>query len=88
MLTRYHTLSRKVHTDEFPDGALNDGTLTGDRLIIGFFQEGNNHLIMVNNEAPVVRSNLKMTNGYVHIVSEVLHKSEIPGYNWLQQQKD
>jgi uncharacterized surface protein with fasciclin (FAS1) repeats len=85
-LARYHTVNRKVHTDEFPDGALNDKTLTGERLIMGFTTVGNNQLIKVNNTAPIIKSNLKMTNGYVHIVSEVLHKSEIRGYDWLQQQ--
>lgn len=87
-LARYHTLNRKVHTDEFPDGALNDRTLTGDRLIMGFYTEGNNQLIKVNNRAPIFKSNLKQTNGYVHVVSEVLQKAEIRGYDWLQQQDD
>jgi uncharacterized surface protein with fasciclin (FAS1) repeats len=87
-LTRYHTVNRKVHTDEFPDGALNDKNLTGDRLIMGFFTDGNNQLIKVNNTAPIIKSNLKQTNGYVHIISEVLHKAETGGYDWLQQQAD
>jgi hypothetical protein len=34
----------------------------------------------------VVKSNLNMTNGYIHVISEVLQKIEIPGYDWLQQQ--
>lgn len=88
MLTRYHTVNRKVHTDEFPDGALNDRTLTGDRLVTGFYTEGNNQLIKVNNSAPIVKSNLKMTNGYIHVISEVLQQAEISGYDWLQQQDD
>ncbi len=44
-LTRYHTIKRKVHTDEFPDGALTDSTLTGDRLAIGFYSDGENQII-------------------------------------------
>jgi uncharacterized surface protein with fasciclin (FAS1) repeats len=87
-LTRYHTVNRKVHTDEFPDGALNDRTLSGDRLIMGFYRNGNNQLIKVNNTAPIIKSNMGMTNGYVHIVSELLHKAETGGYDWLQQQAD
>jgi uncharacterized surface protein with fasciclin (FAS1) repeats len=85
-LVRYHTLKRKVHTDEFPFGALNDSTLTGERLSVGFHAENNNQLIKINNLAPVVKSNLNMTNGYIHVISEVLQKIEIPGYDWLQQQ--
>ena len=87
-LTRYHTINRKLHTNEFPDGALTDKTLTGERLVIGFYTDGNNQLIKVNNEAQITESNLKMTNGYIHVISGVLQQTEISGYDWLQQQKD
>lgn len=87
-LGRYHILNRKVHTDEFPDGALEDMTLTGERLVTGFYAEGNNQLIKVNNKAPVITSNLKMTNGYIHVITEVLQQVKITGYDWLQQQQE
>jgi len=85
-LTRYHTLNRRVHTNEFPDGALKDRTLTGDRLTIGFYTDGDNQIIKVNKIAPVIKSNLEMTNGYIHVISEILPQVEISGYDWLQQQ--
>jgi uncharacterized surface protein with fasciclin (FAS1) repeats len=88
MLTRYHTVNGKVHSDEFPDGALKDNTLTGDRLVTGFFTDVNNQVIKVNNSAPIIKSNLKMTNGFIHVISGVLEKTEISGYDWLQQQDD
>jgi uncharacterized surface protein with fasciclin (FAS1) repeats len=87
-LTRYHTINRKVHTDEFPDGALIDKTLSGDRLSVGFYTDGKNQVIKVNNKVPVIRPNLEMTNGYIHVISEILQKSEISGYDWLQQQEN
>ncbi len=86
VLTRYHTVNRNIHTDEFPDGALTDKTLTGDRIVTQFFTDGNNQLIKVNNAASVTKSNLKMTNGYIHVISGVLKRAEISGYDWLQQQ--
>lgn len=86
VLARYHTVNRNIHTDEFPDGALTDKTLTGDRIVTQFFTDGNNQLIKVNNAASVTKSNLKMTNGYIHVISEVLKRAEISGYDWLQQQ--
>ncbi|MBN2173048.1 MAG: fasciclin domain-containing protein, partial [Bacteroidales bacterium] len=48
-LARYHTLNRKVHTDEFPLGALNDRTLSGERLVANFYTDGDNQLIKINN---------------------------------------
>lgn len=84
-LTRYHTVNKKLHTYEFPYGALTDPTLTGDRLTIGFYTEGDNPLYKVNNSASVVQSNLDMTNGYIQVISEVLQKPEISGIDWLEQ---
>lgn len=86
MLTRYHTLNRKVKSDEFPDGALKDLTLTGDRLVIGFYTDGNNQIIRVNNAAPVIKANIKLSNGYIHVVSGVLEQAKVLGYDWLQEQ--
>jgi uncharacterized surface protein with fasciclin (FAS1) repeats len=88
VLTRYHTLNGKVRTNDFPDGALNERTLTGDRLTIGFYTAGDYPLYKVNNTAPIIKTNLEMTNGYIHVVSEVLQQAEISGYEWLQQQED
>ncbi len=87
-LTRYHTLERKIHTDEFPDGALNYKTLTGDRLVTGFYSDGNTQIIKVNNIVPVSKANLDMTNGYIHVISEVLEPLKISGYDCLQQQNE
>lgn len=87
-LVRYHVLKRKVHTDEFPFGAITDSTLTGNRLTANFSSDGNNQLIKINNAVPIIKSNLNMTNGYIHVISGVLQKEEIRGYDWLQQQDD
>jgi hypothetical protein len=86
-LVRYHTLKRRVHTDEFPFGALNDSTLTGERLSVGF-HANDEQPIKINNSAQILKSNINMTNGYIHVISEVLQKIEIAGYDWLQQQDD
>ncbi len=87
-LTRYHTLNKKVPTDEFPFGALTERTLTGERLTIGFYTEDDNPLIKVNNVASIIKSNLEMTNGCVHVISEVLQQVEFSGCDWIQQQED
>lgn len=84
-LTRYHTVNKKLHTDDFPDGALTDRTLTGDRLTTAFFRTGDSMLIKVNNQAQILQSNMEMTNGYIHVVSKVLEEVDINGYEWLQQ---
>lgn len=87
-LTRYHTLNRKLHTADFPDGALIDRTLTDDRLIASFFAVADSQLIKMNNLAPIIKPNMEMTNGYIHVISEVLQPVDILGYEWLQQQNE
>ena len=85
-LMRYHTLKRKVHTNEFPFGVIRDSTLTGERLSVGFYTKDDIQHIRMNNVAPVVKSNLEMVNGYIHVISEILQPVEVSGYDWLQQQ--
>jgi len=85
---RYHTVNKEFTTDDFPYGALTDTTLSGDRLTIGFFTDGDDALYKVNNVVPIIRPNLEMTNGYIHVISSVLEQSKISGYDWLQEQAD
>ncbi len=85
---RYHVVKKRLHTDEFPDGALRDSTLTGDRLATGFFTDGENQIININNTAPIVESNLKFTNGFIHIISEVLQQPDFTGFDFLQQNEE
>jgi len=88
ILVRYHTLNKKILTNEFPDGAFVDRTLTGERLVTNFSATSNNPLIKINDVAPIIKPNLKMTNGYIHVISEVLQPVAISGYDWLQQQNN
>lgn len=85
ILLRYTILDRKVHTDEFPDGALTDPTLTGDRLVASFYTDGNNQLVLINQTARVMKPNIKLANGYIQVISEVLQRPSTSGYDWLQQ---
>ncbi len=87
-LMRYHTIKRMVHTNEFPFGALRDSTLTGERLSIGFYSNDDIQSIKINNSAQVIRSNMEMTNGFIHVISGVLQQVKISGYDWLQQQDE
>lgn len=88
MITRYHTVNKKLRTHEFPDGALIDSTLTKNRLVASFFGIDNKQVIKINNVAPIIRPNLELTNGYIHVISEVLLPPDLSGYDWLYQQKE
>lgn len=87
-LTRYHALNKMLHTNDFPDGAFADETLTGERLVASFFAIDDHQFIKINNVAPIISPNLEMTNGYIHVISEVLQPIDISGYDWLQQRSE
>jgi len=86
MIMRYHIINGSYETNQFPDGAFMDTTLTGHRLVASFFARDNKQLIRINNVSSIVKANLEMTNGYIHVVSELLQPIVISGYTWLQQQ--
>jgi uncharacterized surface protein with fasciclin (FAS1) repeats len=85
---RYQAIGEKIHSDEFPYGALAERTISGDRLVFNYSSDGDNLLIKINYKAPIIKMNLEMTNGYIHVISEVLKVKEISGYDWLQQQEE
>lgn len=87
-ISRYHTVNKKYRSNDFPDGALVDKTLSGDRLVTVFYAVNDNQLIRVNNTALIVNANLEMSNGYIHVISEVLQKADVSGYDWLLQQDE
>jgi uncharacterized surface protein with fasciclin (FAS1) repeats len=87
-LTRYHILKKRAHTNDFPDGAFIDSTLTGERLVAGFFVMNNNQLVKINHEAPIIKANQEATNGYIQVISKVLQPLDLSGYDWLQQQPE
>lgn len=87
-LTRYHVVNKEIHTNQFPDGALKDTTLVGQRLTINFDSDGDIPFYLVNNVARIVTPNIETTNGMIHVISSVLDPVFISGYDWLQQQEE
>ena len=87
-LGRYHLVNSAIRTNEFPFGALPDTTVTGDFLTIGFTTNLDTTIYKVNNLAPVIEANIELTNGYVHVISEVIEPIVYTSYEWLEQNND
>jgi len=84
VLSRYHLVNRSFLSYEFPFGALPDSTATGDYLTIGIeIVEDSSHYT-VNNAAPVVIKDIETSNGYIHVIDEVLEPITFNSYDWLQ----
>jgi uncharacterized surface protein with fasciclin (FAS1) repeats len=85
VMARYHLVNIQLETNEFPYGALPDTTVSGDILTIGFAPNLDSTVYKVNNIAPVIKGNLEMMNGYIHIIGEVLQPVNFTGYQWIVQ---
>lgn len=66
----YHILTSGVLTTDFPFGSLPDTTASGDYLTIAIDTASLEPL--VNGVAKITDGNIELTNGYVHIIDEVL----------------
>jgi uncharacterized surface protein with fasciclin (FAS1) repeats len=84
-LCRYHVVDMGINADDFPFGALPAYTLTGDYLTVSFISNKDTAYYKINNQAPVIHSNIKLSNGYIHVIGDVLRPITYTTYNWLEQ---
>jgi len=83
-LGRYHIVNLGISSNDFPFGALPEYTLSGDYLTITFVIETDTSYYKVNNQAPVVRPNIELSNGYIHIINSTLIPITYTSYEWLE----
>jgi uncharacterized surface protein with fasciclin (FAS1) repeats len=84
-LSRYHVVNMALSTDQFPFGALPEYTLSDDILTVSFVIEPDTAYYKINNQAPVVKENIELSNGYIHIISKTLIPVTFTSYQWLEQ---
>jgi uncharacterized surface protein with fasciclin (FAS1) repeats len=82
-LSRYHVVDIDINADDFPFGALPEYTLSGDILTVSFVVEEDTSYYLINNQAPVVLPNVEASNGWVHVISEMLKPVVSTTYDWL-----
>jgi len=87
-LVRYHVVNIAVGRNDFPFGALPDTTLTGDNLTINYTGPVDSTIIKVNNLASVIISNIELTNGFVHVIDEVLTPVVFNSYEWIAEKPE
>ncbi|SER60655.1 fasciclin domain-containing protein [Pedobacter rhizosphaerae] len=71
-VVRYHVLQDTVSTAKFTDGKLAQITLYGQYLLTGVtFKEGTSSYV-INKEALITQSNVRVGNGIIHVLDHVL----------------
>lgn len=71
-LVRFHLLEDTLTTGQFTDGKLKTATMYGQYLITGVNFVNGISSYTVNRQASVVRSNVKVGNGIIHIIDKML----------------
>jgi uncharacterized surface protein with fasciclin (FAS1) repeats len=75
-IVKFHLLNDTVSTSQFKDGKLSAPTMHGQFLITGARNEGAGSSFEVNRQALVIRSNIKVGNGYIHVINRVLEPAK------------
>jgi uncharacterized surface protein with fasciclin (FAS1) repeats len=88
LLCRYHVVKSAIKSDNFPFGAFSAYTLSGDLLTVSFISETDTSYFKINNQAPVIKPNIKTSNGFIHAVSSMLIPINFTTYYWLEHNKE
>ncbi|HAQ18188.1 MAG TPA: hypothetical protein DCR40_03025 [Prolixibacteraceae bacterium] len=84
-LARYHVVNMGTSTYEFPFGTFSEPTLSGDFLNVNFILAKDTTYYKINNQAPISKANIELSNGYIHVVSTMLTPITQNSYGWLKQ---
>ena len=87
-LAKYHVVNLSIITDDFPFGALPALTLSKDQLTVGFVAETDTSYYTINNQAPIIRPNIEVSNGIIHLISKVLTPITYTSYEWLSNHSE
>lgn len=71
-IVKFHLIEDTVATGEFTDGKLPRPTMLGQYLITGVSNAGGTSKFLINRQALVSQSNVRVGNGIIHIIDNVL----------------
>ena len=71
-MVRFHLLEDTIYTGSFTDGKLPVITMYGQYLVTSVVNTGGVSSYVINRQASVVKSNIKVGNGIIHSIDNVL----------------
>jgi len=71
-MVRFHLLGDTIYTGSFTDGKLPVITMYGQYLVTSVVNSGGVSSYVINRQASVVKSNIKVGNGIIHSIDNVL----------------
>lgn len=71
-MVRLHLLEDTVYTSSFTDGKLPVITMYGQFLVTAVTNQGGISSYVINRQASVIQSNIRVGNGIIHVINQVL----------------
>ena len=71
-MVKFHILEDTVSTGSFKDGKLPVPTMYGQYMVTGTTNSGGIVSYSVNRQATVLQSNIRVGNGFIHVINQVL----------------
>jgi uncharacterized surface protein with fasciclin (FAS1) repeats len=87
-IVKFHLLNDTISTSSFKDGKLSSPTMHGQYLITGASNEGSVSSFSVNRQALVKQSNIRVGNGYIHVIDHVLEPAKLTIAKQLEANSD
>lgn len=83
-MVRLHLLEDTVYTGSFTDGKLPVITMYGQFLVTAVTNDGGTSSYIINRQALLLKSNIRVGNGIIHVIDNVLLPLPKPSpSNWL-----
>lgn len=87
-IVRYHLVNGRISSNEFPNGALADKTISNYFLTIFFREENDIVTFSVNDESKVLTTDIVLSNGTIHTIDKMLTPVVFTSYEWVEQSSD
>lgn len=75
-LVRFHLLSDTIRSNTFTDGKLPSLTMYGQYLITGAKNIGGETKVVINRQANIIESDVRVGNGIIHVIDAVLQPAQ------------
>lgn len=85
---KYHVVGLGIDANDFPFGALPENTLSNDILTVNFVIEEDTSYYKINNQAPVIYTNIEVSNGFIHILGKALTPLTFTTFDWIAANPD
>ena len=87
-IVKFHLLNDTISSSSFKDGKLPSPTMHGQFLVTGARNEGSGTSYFINRQALVTQSNIRVGNGYIHVIDHVLEPAKLTIAKQLEANAD